>query len=349
MSKMLQRLAVSGSSSSQLLQVSRCLSTSSVAAFGRGGRDDRTGRKKPDLHRLVNDERKGVFRVLDIGKPRPESYTMKRTDRGRRNLRPVAAPPREKLMTPDQDWGSVWPAARTFHPAVVPLPVRQGMRLTKTSPTPSKWANAELMKIPNFLHLTPPTIKKHCDQLKQFCTQFPQELLDDNELELNLPLTEITSDYLNASSSIRDNRSRIVTLQFRLAELRLDGHARDKFLRLAGEQRYDFTTDLVTLTSDRLPHRKQNREYCEYLIKALYFESNKVEDWESEREEIDDQQFRIAESAEAELKPDELAYLKSLQTLLNQGEDPRTIESYKSSVQKMLGLTNEIPVAVERA
>jgi len=29
-------------------------------------------------------------------------------------------------MKPDQDWMSVWPAQRTFHPASVPLPVRQG-------------------------------------------------------------------------------------------------------------------------------------------------------------------------------------------------------------------------------
>merc|ERR1712029_375686 len=119
------------------------------------------------------------------------------------------------------------------------------------------------------------------------------------------------------SSSIRDNRSRIVTLQFRLAELRLDGHARDKFLRLAGEQRYDFTTDLVTISSDRLPHRKQNRQYCEYLIKALYFESNKVEDWESEREECDDQFYQLRLEDETSLTPQQLEHKKSLQTIFN--------------------------------
>ena len=81
-------------------------------------------------------------------------------------------------MKPDQDWTSVWPATRTFHPAVVPLPIRQGMRVTPDSPTPSKWANAELMKVPNFLHLTPPTIKKHCDELRQFCTEFPQGITE---------------------------------------------------------------------------------------------------------------------------------------------------------------------------
>ena len=29
------------------------------------------------------------------------------------------------------------------------------------------------MKVPNFLHLTPPTIQKHCEELKKFCTEFP--------------------------------------------------------------------------------------------------------------------------------------------------------------------------------
>lgn len=31
---------------------------------------------------------------------------------------------------------------------------------------PGRYANAELMKIPNFLHLTPAHIKKHCEALK---------------------------------------------------------------------------------------------------------------------------------------------------------------------------------------
>jgi small subunit ribosomal protein S35 len=31
---------------------------------------------------------------------------------------------------------------------------------------PGKFANAELMKIPNFLHLTPPAIERQCQALK---------------------------------------------------------------------------------------------------------------------------------------------------------------------------------------
>jgi len=324
----------------------RCLHTTMVSMRD-GERGMPATLSKKEIERQVRDESKGVFRVLDIGKPKPVSF--KKKDFKSRSY-PARAPPREKLMKPDQDWTSVWPATRTFHPAVVPLPIRQGLRLNPTDPTPSKWANAELMKVPNFLHLTPPTIQKHCEELKKFCTEFPPELENEDEMELNLPLTEISSDYLNASSSIRDNRSRIVSLQFRLSGLRLSARARDKFLRLVGEsERYDYTTDVVTISSDRLPHRKQNRQYCEYLIKALYFESNKVEDWESEREECDDQFYQLRIEDETSLTPQQLEHKKSLQTIFNQGEDPRTVDNYKSKVRQMLGLSSEIPVAAEQA
>lgn len=64
-------------------------------------------------------------------------------------------------MPVNQDWPSVWPAAASFKPSVVPLPVRQGFYEKRGSP-PAKHANLELMKIPNFLHLTPPAIERHC-------------------------------------------------------------------------------------------------------------------------------------------------------------------------------------------
>lgn len=67
-------------------------------------------------------------------------------------------------MAVDQDWPSVWPGPRSYHPAVVPLPLRQGF--SKKGIPPGRFANAELMKIPNFLHLTPPAIKRHCEALK---------------------------------------------------------------------------------------------------------------------------------------------------------------------------------------
>ena len=71
------------------------------------------------------------------------------------------------------------------------------------------------------------------------------ELEDVDVLEENYPLTELTSDYLNSSSSIRDFRSRVATIQFKLSTLFLDHTSRDKFLRLIGAERYDEETDLV--------------------------------------------------------------------------------------------------------
>lgn len=75
---------------------------------------------------------------------------------------------RYKRQATDQDWGNVWPAPRSFHPATVPLAVRQGYPAKGQAP-PDKWGNAELMKIPNFLHLTPPVIERQCEALKSEC------------------------------------------------------------------------------------------------------------------------------------------------------------------------------------
>ena len=114
-------------------------------------------------------------------------------------------------MPVDQDWGSVWPGPRTFHPASVPLPVRQGYN-EKGAP-PGKFGNAELMKIPNFLHLTPPVIKRQCEALKRFCTAWPQGLETDAKCEEIFPLEIITSDYCHSSPDIRDPLGRIVTIK----------------------------------------------------------------------------------------------------------------------------------------
>ncbi len=73
-------------------------------------------------------------------------------------------------MSTDQDWTNVWPTATTFKQSVVPLPITQGYVASdnenKGLPV-EKYANAELMKIPNFFHLTPNHIKKHCATIKR--------------------------------------------------------------------------------------------------------------------------------------------------------------------------------------
>lgn len=146
------------------------------------------------------------FRVLNLTK------TQSTTRIKRRIKKPDALPPRSKQMAVDQDWGSVWPGPRSFHPASVPLPVRQGYT-PKGMAAPSKYANAELAKIPNFLHLTPPVIKRQCEALKKFCTPWPENLKTEEEMEKHFPIETFTSDYCHGLPTIRNPLSRIVSIR----------------------------------------------------------------------------------------------------------------------------------------
>ena len=76
--------------------------------------------------------------------------------------------PRWRRMPVDQDWPSVWPTAHSYKHSVVPLPIRMGyQKYPERHLPPSAYGNMELVKIPNFLHLTPPAIKRHCDAIKR--------------------------------------------------------------------------------------------------------------------------------------------------------------------------------------
>jgi len=302
------------------------------AGFGGGRRSD-ARKSKQDASSILQDEQNGVFRVLDIGRG-PSSA---RRDGQNRRTYQKSGPPRHTEMRPDQEWSSVWPAARTFHPAVVPLPVRQGIPQIKTKITPSKHANTELMKIPNFLHLTPPVVKKHCDAIRKFCNPWPAGLDTDQDVEKHFPVEVITSDYLNSSSSIRDRRSRIVVLKFKLSSLKLHERSRDKIIRLLGD-RYDHATDTVSLASDRCPYRNQNVDYTRYLVTALYFESYKVEAWEA-KEHMDAAVYVAPEGGQAE-------YQQVLQDILNRGEDEASLRAYKEAARKLLDLPPESVDAV---
>ena len=76
---------------------------------------------------------------------------------------------RAENMSVDQDWTNAWPTYAMFKQSAVPLPVRQGFVKNfceNGGLAPEKYTNCELIKIPNFLHLTPPHIKKHCEAIK---------------------------------------------------------------------------------------------------------------------------------------------------------------------------------------
>ncbi|XP_061844785.1 small ribosomal subunit protein mS35 isoform X2 [Colius striatus] len=121
-------------------------------------------------------------------------------------------PPRTEKMAVDQDWSSVYPTAAAFKPASVPLPIRMGYPVKRGVPPP-KEGNLELIKIPNFLHLTPPAIKKHCAALKDFCTEWPSALDSDEKCEKHFPIEIETVDYISSGTSIRNPKARVVTLR----------------------------------------------------------------------------------------------------------------------------------------
>lgn len=282
------------------------------------------------------------FRILDLKKKKSALPP-------KRRAKPVPVmPPRETRMPVDQTWSDVWPGQRTFHPASVPLPLRQG--INKLGAPPSKWANAELMKIPNFLHLTPPAIKKHCQALKKFCTEWPKGLETDEQMKSHFPLEVISFDYCYSSPSIRNPLARIITIKFPLSRLKFDKHSKDKFLRLVGE-RYDAATDTVTIVTDKCPLKMQNYDYALYLLTALYHESWIVEQWENEKCEADLEYYdwensRSKENVVALLKcrneESELSspiideYKNAVINLFDEGENDYNIHKYKEASSALL-------------
>ena len=65
-----------------------------------------------------------------------------------------AGKPRTENMQMDQDWTAVYPAATSFRPDSVPLPVRMGYPVKGGVP-PQKKGNLELIKVrPQYLHET---------------------------------------------------------------------------------------------------------------------------------------------------------------------------------------------------
>nr|CAB3264010.1 28S ribosomal protein S35, mitochondrial-like [Phallusia mammillata] len=195
-----------------------------------------------------------------------------------------------------KDWTAVWPAPAPFKPYEVPLPIHMGVKAKKCV-KPDKFSSLELLKVQNFLHLTPPAVEQHCKVLKQFCTKFPDDLDSDIACEMEFPVTKHTVDYVGASNSPRNSKARNVTKQIRLVHLGLNLQAREKITKLL-EWRYNDDTDVATIQSKRCPVRKQNSDFLDYVFTALYFESWKVEEWEKPENACDDD-FYVWENSES--------------------------------------------------
>ncbi|KAJ6668436.1 hypothetical protein lerEdw1_011918 [Lerista edwardsae] len=269
--------------------------------------------------------------------------------------------PRTEKMEVDQDWTSVYPAAAAFKPSAVPLPVRMGYPVKRGVP-PVKEGNLELLKIPNFLHLTPVAIRKHCAALKDFCTEWPSALDNDEKCLHHFPIEIDTMDYVSAGPSVRNPKARVVTLRVKLSSLNLDDHAKKKLIKLVGE-RYCKGTDTLTITTDRCPLRRQNYDYGVYLLTVLFHESWKTEHWEGEKTDMDMEEFvwensasencaldtllriRSAEKAKEASREELLAseivqdYRKSVVLLKNEGETEKNLCDYKNSVKRLLNMS----------
>jgi len=331
-----------------------------ISQYAVGSRMRSSATENQERRTTSTDEEE--FPVLTfVNKPEERKWT-------KREKFPVP-PPRYKKMSTTADWSTIWPVARTFHPASVPLPLHQGLVPPKRA-IPNKYGNLELMKIPNFLHLTPPAIQRHCEALKRFCTPWPEDLQTEEEVDAHFPMQVTTSDYCHSSPTIRDKRSRIVTLKFKLSTLGLDEHARDKFRRLVLD-RYDPSTDMVTLVTDCCPLRKQNFDYAVYLLTALYHESWNRESWEELKDEEDMEKYvwdaskskqQVAQWLKARLslldetmpeytkslKEDSLENVSAIPVvkeianatteLMNEGETQGTVDQYEHAVRKLMGL-----------
>ncbi|XP_043823567.1 28S ribosomal protein S35, mitochondrial, partial [Dromiciops gliroides] len=291
--------------------------------------------------------------------PVPNTQSIK-TSKDGKNRKQVLSP-RTTKMTVDQDWMSVYPAAAPFKPSAVPLPIRMGYPVEKGVPM-AKEGNLELLKIPNFLHLTPVAIKKHCAALKDFCTDWPSALDSDEKCEKHFPIEIETASYVSAGPSLHNPKARVVTLKIKLSNLTLDDHAKKKLIKLVGE-RYCKKTDLLTITTDRCPLQRQNYDYAMYLLTVLYHESWKTEEWEKKKSEEDMEEYvweksrseknilktllqiKASENTAAVTQEELLGseevenYKKSVVALKNEGDTENNLSQYKEAVKKLLNLT----------
>lgn len=220
----------------------------------------------------------------------------------------------------------------------------------------------ELIKIPNFLHLTPVAIKKHCEALKPFCTEWPSALDTDAKCDELFPVKVECTDYVSSGQSVRNPSARIVQLKVKLSDLNLDDHARKKMLKLVRE-RYCKDTDVLTITTDSCPLRQQNYDYAQYLLTVLYHESWKTEAWEAEKTVADMEEYswegspsqknmmdmllrmKVAGEGEGEEVREQLLgrsevqeYKDSVTRLKNEGDNESTMLQYKEAVKKVFNL-----------
>ena len=82
----------------------------------------------------------------------------------------------------------------------------------------------------------------------------------------------------------------------------------------------------------------------------LYHESNKLEDWETSlRTEKDSETYQLEDGVKENISNVSFDHLTNLQAVYNQGENHISLAKYKTSVQNLLGLENNLPVIPDNA
>jgi len=197
-----------------------------------------------------------------------------------------------------KDWPSAHPTPQSYNQNIIPLPIRMGRHwINRIDPLPAEAdGNIELLKIPNFFHLTPPAIERHCEALKPYTTPFPKDVIDR-------PIRITTINYLYDGPSVRHPNSRKIKFQVYVKDLQLTAVEETKLKRLLGK-RYNPQNDELTLISQLCTTRAHNKEYGYYLLASLLQEARTVHDWEEKVSEYQDEVVDVElSSVRKELKP----------------------------------------------
>lgn len=85
----------------------------------------------------------------------------------------------------------------------------------------------------------------------------------------------------------------------------------------------------------RCPYRRQNEEYLNYLLTTCFFESKKVEDWESEMTEADRHKFDWNLSRSKENIVNTLSKIDNQVSDQQQIINSDSVQTYKTNLTKM--------------
>uniref|UniRef100_A0A8C6PCS0 Mitochondrial ribosomal protein S35 n=1 Tax=Nothobranchius furzeri TaxID=105023 RepID=A0A8C6PCS0_NOTFU len=242
---------------------------------------------------------------------------------GRRAKREVSpGKPRTEKMPLDQDWTSVYPAATPFRANSVPLPVRMGYPVRGGVP-PEKKGNLELIKIPNFLHLTPAAIRKHCEALKPFCTEWPSALDSGDKCDELFPVKIESSDFVSAGPSVRNPAARVVHL--RVSDVIRPNIKYESFI-------------------DELPSTLGRAQSSVRLV--TFSVVQKIETWEAEKTRADMEEYIWEDSPSQKNLLDTLLRAKVAgagggEEVREQLLERREVQEYKDSVVRLKNEENE--------